>query len=130
MGKKLLSEPESTHFYNTEEFLKELKILPEFTIKKAGDIAREKIQFILNPEKKRGIIRYIPLIKNYIKKIEFLTELMNLYYGEIRTRGNQGLIKKLAKEFYRENKGEILDLYIRINYRKKRQNRDISNNFI
>ena len=131
MNKKSLPEPEINHFYSKEEFLEELKNLPSFTIETARYIGKKEIEFILNPGRTiQKVFSFFQLRRGYNQRIDFVSELLNNYYGDIRTKENMGLVRKMAKTFYGQNKREINDLYARTKYKKQRMNRDIANNFI
>lgn len=112
MSKKTLPESKNDHFYSEEEFRKELETLPPFTIETAKYLIEKEIKPVL-------------LIEN--DKLKLVQELFNSYYGITRTHNNFSLIKKLAKEFYSQNKSGIDDLCTRKNYKLTKKKNGLFN---
>lgn len=112
MSKRILSEPDNDHFYSEEEFKKELETLPPFTIETAKYLIEKEIKPFL-------------LIEN--DRLKLVQELFNSYYGITRTHDNSSLIKKLAKEFYAQNKSGIDDLCARKNYKLTKKKKGLFN---
>ena len=126
MSKKILPEPESNHFYDEEEFKKELEKLPSFTIETMKYLVNTKIQanklisLFHNEENPK---HFYTFFLNYFRKqekekLDFVQKILNSYYGEARTFNNKKMIEEIAKEFYNNNKIEINSLYARIHYKK------------